>query len=445
MSAFRSAAHRAWLTVVDQGVSSVTNLGVSLVAARYLGARMFGIFTAVFLLYVLLVGITRALASEPLSVRHDRRASPTERTAGESATGLALVIGALAVVVLLPLTIVLPDDLAPPWAALVLTLPGLLVQDTLRFFAFAAEKAPSTIRNDVVWLACVVSSVGALVMLGAQSGWTLLMAWGLSAHAAALISAWELRIRPSPSRAFTWLRQNGDLGVRYLGEFVTVQASGQLTVYIVGLTSGFAELAALRGAQLLFGPYHVLDDAVRGLGLAQLAAVRRRQARWFPRALTLLSLGMVLAGLSVGVGLLLLPDAVGRGFIGHTWGGARDVIVPLAAQKMALGAGVGAFCGLRVILAARDGFRVRIATSLVAAASGYTGALLGGARGAALGMAAGQALGAVLYWRAYRHASSHAPPRPVPAEALAPGHAAIGTNAMDSEEQPLTVTRGDAR
>lgn len=446
MNAFKSALSRAWLTVVDQGVSSLTNLGVSLVAARYLGARTFGIFTAAFLLYVLLLGINRGLASEPLAVRYASTESPSDRKAAESATGVALVIGIATVVALLPVMLVLPHDLAAPATALVLTLPGLLVQDTLRFVAFAADRPQSAIRNDLAWLVGAVASVGALVLFGAQSSWALLAAWGLSAHAAALIAACELRIRPRADRTRTWLRENGDLGVRYLAEFVAVQASGQLTVYIVGFTSGFAELAALRGAQLLFGPYHVLDDAVRGLGLAQLARAQLRQARRLARALGLLSAGMVLAGLFAGVALLLLPNGVGRSLVGETWNGARSVIMPLALQKMALGAGVGAFCGLRVILATRNGLRVRMATSLVAAASGYAGALLGGARGAAMGMAAGQLIGAVLYWRAYREAAASGTPR-FSASIDMPAYKRASKGAEPLNPGPLAATasdRGDA-
>src|SRR5690349_17381419 len=58
----------AW-GVVDQGLSSLSNVAVGFLAARALGADAFGSFALAFATYTLVLGASRSLCTDPLSVR----------------------------------------------------------------------------------------------------------------------------------------------------------------------------------------------------------------------------------------------------------------------------------------------------------------------------------------------------------------------------------------
>lgn len=410
-----AAPARAWgaasLAVMDQGISSATNVGVSLVAARYLGARSFGIFSAAFLLYVVALGMARALTTEPFAVRYAASPLAVRNTAATAALGTAVALGAVSASALLLLSRALPHDVAAVAVTLALVLPGLLVQDSCRLVAFTLGRPRAAVENDAIWLGCTVAALG--LVIGGQhlNGTWLLAAWGVGGHIAAVAAMTRLRIRPRPSRSRTWLVDNLDLGARYLGEFLAVQVSGQMTVYAVGLSTGFTELAALRGAQVLYGPYHVVDDGIRQLSMPQLTVAYTRDRKRANRLLRRLATVMVLVAAGTGLALLSTPPRLGAEILGETWPRARELIVPLMVQKASLGIGLGAFCGLRILQAAQAGMRARLVAAGIAALGGYSGAWLGGAFGAAWGMAAGQAVGAVVFWVTYRGARTIAEAR----------------------------------
>jgi hypothetical protein len=397
-----SAGRRAWSTVTDQSLSSITNIAISVVVARSSSTREFGIFTAVFLLYVLALGAARALTSEPLTVRFSGVGDATQRRAAGEATGTTLVLGGAFSLCLVAIAAVAPDEAAAMVLALAVVLPGLLVQDTLRFVAFVAGRPMDAAFNDAVWLVCAAVGVTSISVSSTPGPWILLFVWGCAANVAALISAWRLRIQLRPLKSKAWLTTHRTLGPRYLAEFMAVQAGGQITVYLVGLVAGVRALAALRGAQLLFGPFHVVDSGLRQLSLAQLAALHRTPGPAFQRMLLLASAGLALLAAATAPVMLSLPAGMGHAILGQTWIDAQPVMTPLVIQKVALGLSAGAFCGLRILGAARHGLRARIRTSLLAALCGGLGAVVNGAVGAAAGMAVGQAIGVALYWRAYR-------------------------------------------
>src|SRR5689334_13088330 len=66
--AARGARRLGW-GIIDQGLSSLTNLLVSLSVARTLGAEQFGAFSLAYVTYGFILTASRALATDPLIVR----------------------------------------------------------------------------------------------------------------------------------------------------------------------------------------------------------------------------------------------------------------------------------------------------------------------------------------------------------------------------------------
>ena len=390
--------------MVDQGLSSLTNLIISLAVARIVAPVEFGLFSAFFLLYVLALGTARAVTSEPFVVRFGTGRARRRRAAAAEATGAALVLGATVSGALLVVALWLPATPRLLAFAMAFVLPGLLLQDVLRFVALSNGRPKLAVANDGVWLGWVIAVIALTSSSWGGRTWLAMLAWGAGANIAALLAAWHLRLCPRPGRWRSWLAAHRDLGPRYLAEFLAVQASGQVTVYLVGVSAGLRELAALRGGQVLFGPFHVFDAGTRQLGISQLGALHDTDPVRFRRMLVLVSVMLVAVAASLGVAVLTLPDPWGRALLGRTWNSAQPVILPLTIQKSALALSAGAFCGLRVLEASRLGLRARGTMALLTAACGYVGAITHGAVGAALGMAGGQLLGAGAYVCAFRQA-----------------------------------------
>ena len=72
--------------LADQALSSATNVALTIVVAREVGTADLGAFGVAYAAYLILVGLSRAVSSEPLLVRH------AQGGARES-TGIALACG----------------------------------------------------------------------------------------------------------------------------------------------------------------------------------------------------------------------------------------------------------------------------------------------------------------------------------------------------------------
>jgi O-antigen/teichoic acid export membrane protein len=65
----RSAAGRFGWGLADQAVCSLTNFALSILVARSVHPEDFGAFTLAFAVYLFVLGLSRALGTDPLAVR----------------------------------------------------------------------------------------------------------------------------------------------------------------------------------------------------------------------------------------------------------------------------------------------------------------------------------------------------------------------------------------
>ena len=109
----------------------------------------------------------------------DRWRSAVGRAAS-TATAIGLVVGAVCLLV----GLAIGGLVGPGFAALGLTLPGLLLQDSWRIAFFAAGKGQRAFTNDVVWAISLVPAMLIAGTVGTTFGFVL--AWGAAATAAAV-------------------------------------------------------------------------------------------------------------------------------------------------------------------------------------------------------------------------------------------------------------------
>jgi O-antigen/teichoic acid export membrane protein len=392
----RSATARLSWGIADQAVSSITNFALGIVVARSLGAADFGAFSLAWVTYGVLLNLSRGLATDPLTVRYsgplDDRWRSAARRSASTATALGLVVGALCLLV----GLAIGGVVGSAFAALGLTLPGLLLQDSWRIAFFVAGKGQRAFANDVVWGIALVPAM--LIASNAPTTFGFVLAWGAAATAAALVGCIQTRMVPRMTAIVSWIREHRDLGPRYLVENVSDSASAQLQMFGLGAIAGLAAVGAVRGAQILLAPVIALRMGISLISVPEAARVLKRWPRRLRAFCLMLGGSQAAACVLFGAGLLLLPPEIGELMLGSIWPLASALIVP---TTLAVAAGAlfdGAFVGLRALGVSRRSMPVRVARAIAWVVGGIVGGFLGGAAGSVWGTVAANLLGNALVW-----------------------------------------------
>lgn len=398
MAGLRGMARRLTWGLADQAVSSMTNFAVGVFVARELGVTAFGIFSLAWVTYGVVINVSRGLATDPLVVRFSGVREATWRAAVGRSAGTAFAVGLAFGVVSLFVGMAIGGMLGSAFVALGIILPMLLTQDAWRFAFFAAGLGKRAFLNDVVWGIALVPAM----FLAAEQGSVVafLLAWGLTAGVAAIYGCVQTGTLPRWSGVSSWLRDNRDLGPRYLVENVSNSGSSQIRMYGLGAIAGVASVGTVRGAELLMGPFLAVLMGLSFVAVPEAARVLRRDARRLPLFCVILGGGQAAGTLLWGLSLLVfLNDRLGTMVLGSVWYTASLLIVPATLGVTNASFITGAGAGLRALGNARRSMRCQLISSAAYVTGGLGGAFLGGAVGSAWGVAAATAFGAVVYWQ----------------------------------------------
>lgn len=404
MAVGTSTARITW-GVLDQGLSSITNFALSALVAREVEPVEFGAFTIGFIAYTLVMGVSRSISMEPLLMRFSNKPK-TWKSATRDATGSAVALGLAASCLAVAIGAASDGTFRTIFLALAVGLPGLILQDSWRFAFFAATRGRSAFLNDLIWALVLFPLLGLIIWKGASSVMFFTLAWGASASAAAVVGCAQAGFLPSPRAAMQWWRENWDIASRLLGEFVAMTGAAHLTLYAIGAVAGVSALGAIRGAQILLGPFSVL---LIGIGLVAVPeGVRLLEESVSKLRRAAISLAAILAGSAMLLGgmLSLIPSEIGTEVLGATWYSARRVVLPIAFYMAFWGVSMGALIGLRVLGNFSYSLRARLIASSLSVSGALLGGLTGDALGAASGWAIGLALGSVAWWKAFNAACS---------------------------------------
>jgi O-antigen/teichoic acid export membrane protein len=408
----RGARHLGW-GVADQGLSSLTNLAVTLSVARMLGAEQFGAFSLAYVTYGFALTASRGLATDPLMVRFGGADVPTWRRAVAGSSGTAAVVGLAASACVLALAAFTPGTAGHAFLALGLMLPALLIQDSWRYAFFAAGRGGRAFLNDMVWALALLPALVLVRVSGHQDVFWFVFAWGTAAAVAAVFGLLQTRVLPSLSAAKRWLWQHRDLGLRYFAEGSVSSGATQLRTYGIGLILGLAAVGYVQAAYTLMGPLMIMMFGTGAVIVPELARVLRRSPRHLPTACLIYGGSLAAAAMAWGAVLLVvLPRGLGQLLLGEIWGPAYPLVplVTLAFMGGSMQAGAGA--GLRAMGAARRSLRAMILSSIAVVVCCLGGALAAGTIGTVLGAAAAAWIGALLWWwqlRAARQAPQEVP------------------------------------
>lgn len=392
----RGLAGRLSWGLADQAVSSLSNFVVGVFVARELGVTAFGIFSLAWVTYGVLLNVSRGVATDPLVVRFSGVEPGRWRAATARASGTAIVVGLAFGVLSVAAGLAIGGALGGAFVALGLVAPGLLLQDSWRFAFFAAGQGHKALVNDVVWCAALVPLLALAAGQGEVAGFVL--AWGASALVAAGFGWLQSGIVPGPREVRGWLGGHRDLGTRYLMENVSNSGASQLRMYGVGAIAGLSSVGAIRGAELLLGPFLALLMGVNLVAVPEAARVLRRSPHRLARFCVLLGGAQAAAAATWGLALLLLvPDWLGEAALDDVWTAAAPLILPVSLSVTAAGLIAGLAAGLRALGAARRSLRTQLFASAGYLGGGLVGAAVAGALGASWGSTIAMWCGAAMW------------------------------------------------
>lgn len=393
---------RAILGISDQLLFSGSNFAVTALAAATESRSDFGAFSLAMATYLLLTVVLRGLTSEPLVVSYSADEGVRRARAVNSGASAALALGIIGGAMVALASIATMGTLSHTLLALACGLAGLSIQDYLRYAALALARPGNALLNDGVQVAVQCGAIVALIHSGHSGVSELVLAWGLSSYAGALVAVITLRVRVSATGVVRWFRENGSLAWKFgLDDFVN-QGSQQITSYVVAATAGLSAAGAFRGAQTIFGPAATLAMGVQSAATPELARSLDMSTRRLHRGVILVGVALMVVSVAWSAVALLLPGGIGRTLFGATWSSARPLLPWLAVAQAANSFRFGPVVGLRTLGDGKRTLRARFQGTIPAFVVQVFGAVAGGAIGVAIANAIARPAEATLWWFHYQ-------------------------------------------
>jgi O-antigen/teichoic acid export membrane protein len=390
----QSVGGRLAVMTVDQMISGASNVLIAVLAARALTAAEFGLFGIVFLLYMILVGVTRALVSDPLLVHP---VESRERAGEAIGTAILLAIPLTVGLVGVGFAIRLWDrPLGEALMVLAACLPLLVLQDVGRYLGFATRRPMRAVVLDSVWLIVMVACVAVLMTRHGRTLPSFIAAWaGSGAAAGAILFVWyDVR---AVRLSLGWLKETWGLAWRYLVSYTAMQGSALGMSSEVGAVAGARALGGLQGILLLVRPFTMFQIAAIGASTSEIAHALGERGRVWRHALFSSGLCGTIAALN-GLVMIVLPTKLGKIVLGDSWHVTHPLLVAAGVYILCIGLLTGPNAALYGMRAMKEAMAINVLTMFLLLAGALTGALVDGVRGAMWSVAAAEAVLVVIWW-----------------------------------------------
>lgn len=321
------------VAVVDQAVSSISNFVGVAIAANVATPGEFGQFSLSYAGLLLFLGAQRALIGETLLVKYSAVGTLQSSVRG-GVLGASTLVSGVTLPFLLAGAVIADQSSSLIWLVMAVSLPFVLLQDTLRYLFICEGRPWRALIIDAVWAALSIASMVAVASTPGAAVWAVALCWGGGAAAALALGLALGRTVPSLRGGRLWLATNRNPGVRYLGEFSALNASNFVVLYLLALPLGPAGVGALRAAQLLFSPLNTAFSAIKMAVIPEL--VRAKGTAVFRKRLVeTIAVVAALAGLW-GAAVMLLPASMGSFVLGASWESASSLRLPYLVQYLAM-------------------------------------------------------------------------------------------------------------
>jgi O-antigen/teichoic acid export membrane protein len=391
--------------MVDQVLSSGTQLLLIVLVARNADPRTFGAVSVALIVHGLLMGLVRAGVGEIVLLRCRANLSAVRR---EACSGLfvALLAGVVSALCLAAVGLAVGGEVGPFLLLMALAAPFVYTQDVLRSVAYGEGRVDQAVLVDGVWMVVQVGMSAVLLVAGDATPTGLVLAWVLGAAVAALTVGPYRRMWPRPVAVRRWWAEERARSSGFIADFLVSNGMWQATFLLLGVVMPLDELGALRVAIVSVSPLANLLGGVRSLALAKLAGLRDRPVLALRRAAQV-GACLAAAGTVYGIALVLLPDRWGAELFGETWAEAATFVGIVAVSEVVRLPTFAAIDLVKVLGAPLDLVRTRLTSSTGVVTGLLVGGIVGGPPGAAVGTTIGYTLSGVVWWRRARALSRH--------------------------------------
>jgi O-antigen/teichoic acid export membrane protein len=368
----------------SQVFSSLSNVVVVVAMGRGGGAAGLGRYTLAFGAYLIVLGFSRALVSQPLLTLREKIEVGDEsvKASATAVAWLGLAGGAASSLVGLGLR-------RPEFIAVGLLMVPLCVQDLLRFAFFQTDRPWRATLLDAVWL--LVSFAAFPIMVSRESPTTAIALWGAGSLLAAVPGLLILKVRIiRPARAYRWwLLQARALGIGLVLENAAYVIGTQAGLWVIAVLLGGSDLGLLKAGQTIIQPAMISLAAFTMVATPRMSQSAKGAS---PRAILSTSAGAVVLVGAASAALVWIGPPVARILFGSDLRPSRDLLLPVAIQFTANALAVGPVTALMVLrkgarLAAVRAITTTLAVCAVAVVSSSLGIV-----GAAWALAAGSLL-----------------------------------------------------
>jgi O-antigen/teichoic acid export membrane protein len=391
--------------MVDQVLSSGTQLLLIVLVARNADPTTFGAVSVALIVHGLLMGLVRAGVGEIVLLRCRANLSAVRR---EACSGLfvALLAGVVSALCLAVVGVAVGGEVGPFLLLMALAAPFVYMQDVLRSVAYGEGRVDQAVLVDGVWMVVQVGVSAVLLVAGDVTPTGLVLAWVLGAAVAALTVGPYRRMWPRPVAVRRWWAEERARSSGFIADFLVSNGMWQAAFLLLGVVMPLDELGALRVAIVSVSPLANLMAGVRSLVLANLAGLRDRPALALRRAAQV-GACLAAAGTAYGIALVLLPDSWGAELFGETWAEAATFVGIVAVSEVVRLPTFAAIDLVKVLGAPLDLVRTRLTSSTGVVTGLLIGGIVGGPPGAAVGTTIGYTLSGVVWWRRARALSRH--------------------------------------
>lgn len=268
-----------FLTGSDQVLSSASNFAIGVLVGRLAGPSAFGAYIFAFTVWLVVLGIHRALVTEPMvisSALDGDRPSVLRRGLEADvllAAGLGLLVAALGGIFLLAGS----GDVGFALIVIAVLLPALIAQDYWRAMAFALHRPGYALVNDTVFVGAQAIALAVVIVAGGRTAPWFILAWGCGGLAGGIAGFFQFRVPvyrrgEGPMFVHTW-----PFSRWLLADFLTIVAADQTYLLLVAALLGQAAFGNLKAALSLMGPTAVILLTGGNLGLPTLARANARR------------------------------------------------------------------------------------------------------------------------------------------------------------------------
>lgn len=371
----RSGSRFVTVGLLDQGLSSVATLILSLSVLNLSPVSTAASFSAALIVYGLAVALSRSLASEPFAVFHQR----SQLSLGDEAKAhvvASLPVGALALVLMTAMG-VLADPLGGVTAGAVMA--GVAADSVRSTYLAAGNAAGAAIRSVLV---SVVTGLSAVVAFALHEPFIAIVGWLVAASGIAIAAL----LSPSQHR---WWRGLLPETFSYAIEFAVTSGASQVALLIAVLIVGDSFSVTQRVLVTLFGPYLSLFQALAIVAIPLLVrstVMNPRTRRGRVKGAGVFALVLWVALLAWGGVATLIASSWGSGVFGASWSVASPYIGTYFCSLIPGAAVAGVFLAARASADTRRSLRIRVVSGILQLFVPIVGAIAAGIFGFYIGV-----------------------------------------------------------